>query len=361
MDRNKRESKPPEAYIIPAICYPRIRKKKQKKKPVTQAQYQLIPAPLKFVYTQKVFFFYADLVLTEIRGSLMAETSMMNKFVTYPEITVKPEKDYKIITIDVQRKDDCALPPWQYQVEKLLESESPELKEWGKRLRLFCLKHEDMMRSVNSGNSAFAGLKMEHLTQLAHEAEARVSRLFSKYPCLMFTTSLTAAGSRMKQITLNEKYINEVGYSIDSLITNVLQEGMPRMLPLDTACSAKMLVESFYNVEGNKNETPDIISDLPLKKGFNKKIRYKIHYVGEFKDDGYDLHGVVTLLGKEDDVHKDFSEGLINKKFVRKMISKEKEANKFLQKYYDDQEATHSYANIDKVCLIKEIGRSGSE
>lgn len=60
MERSKRESKPPEQYIIPAICYPRIRKKKhQKKRAIIQAQYQSIPFPLKFVYTQKVFAFYA--------------------------------------------------------------------------------------------------------------------------------------------------------------------------------------------------------------------------------------------------------------------------------------------------------------
>ena len=69
---------------------------------------------------------------------------------------------------------------------------------------------------------------MEHLTELAHEAEIKVARLFSRYPCFMFTTSLTPTGSRMKEMTINEKYINEVGYSIDSLITTVLQEGMPR-------------------------------------------------------------------------------------------------------------------------------------
>lgn len=60
MERNKREAKQPEKYIIPAICYPRIRKKKhQKKRAVIQAEFQSIPFPLKFVYTQKVFAFYA--------------------------------------------------------------------------------------------------------------------------------------------------------------------------------------------------------------------------------------------------------------------------------------------------------------
>jgi len=71
-------------------------------------------------------------------------------------------------------------------------------------------------------------------------------------------------------MTFNEKYINEIGYSIDSFITAILQEGMPRVLPINTTCSAKMLVESFSNFGGNVTETPEIISDLPLKKGFVK-------------------------------------------------------------------------------------------
>lgn len=59
MERNKRDAKPPEPYIIPAICYPRIRKKKPKKKAPEKAQYQMIPYPLKFIYTQKIFCLYA--------------------------------------------------------------------------------------------------------------------------------------------------------------------------------------------------------------------------------------------------------------------------------------------------------------
>jgi len=44
----------------------------------------------------------------------------------------------------------------------------------------------------------------------------------------MFTASISKTKSGLKRVDFNDKYINEVGYSIDSMATTLLQEGMPR-------------------------------------------------------------------------------------------------------------------------------------
>jgi len=66
MEREKRQIKAPQGYIIPKVCYPRIRKKKAKKKPLEQASYQVIPAPIKFVYTNNCFALYGVKILSNI-------------------------------------------------------------------------------------------------------------------------------------------------------------------------------------------------------------------------------------------------------------------------------------------------------
>jgi len=58
MEREKRQIKAPQGYVIPQICYPRIRKKKPKPKPPQEIHYQVIPAPMKFVYTANFFALY---------------------------------------------------------------------------------------------------------------------------------------------------------------------------------------------------------------------------------------------------------------------------------------------------------------
>ena len=44
MERQKRQTKAPQHYEIPQICYPRIRKKYKKHE---KAQYEIIPSPMK--------------------------------------------------------------------------------------------------------------------------------------------------------------------------------------------------------------------------------------------------------------------------------------------------------------------------
>lgn len=36
----------------------------------------------------------------------------MNKFVYYPEILVKNDKEYKVVSVDIQKRGDCIAPPW---------------------------------------------------------------------------------------------------------------------------------------------------------------------------------------------------------------------------------------------------------
>jgi len=48
MERDKRQIKAPQEYVIDKVCYPRMRKKKPKKKIPQRAQYKIIPAPLKY-------------------------------------------------------------------------------------------------------------------------------------------------------------------------------------------------------------------------------------------------------------------------------------------------------------------------
>jgi len=58
MEREKRQAKPPPVYQIPKQCYPRIQKKKLKKSALKRADFQIIPAPLKFTCIASSFALY---------------------------------------------------------------------------------------------------------------------------------------------------------------------------------------------------------------------------------------------------------------------------------------------------------------
>jgi len=58
MEREKRQIKAPEEYVIPKVCYPRRRKKKVKPKVLQRAQFKVIPAPMKFTCIANSFAIY---------------------------------------------------------------------------------------------------------------------------------------------------------------------------------------------------------------------------------------------------------------------------------------------------------------
>ena len=59
MEREKRQRKPSKPYEIPKACYPRVHKKKAKKKMPVRAEYQVIPAPMKLSCIATFFPIYA--------------------------------------------------------------------------------------------------------------------------------------------------------------------------------------------------------------------------------------------------------------------------------------------------------------
>jgi len=43
------------------------------------------------------------------------------------------------------------------------------------------------------------------------------------------------------------------------------------MMPIDTACAAKILIEHYYDLGKQGYETPEMISELVVKGGYVKK------------------------------------------------------------------------------------------
>ena len=60
------------------------------------------------------------------------------------------------------------------------------------------------------------------------EAEKKISRLFEKYPCIVFNSSKQSSSSKLKEICFNEQYLSELGYSLETFASTVLQEGLPK-------------------------------------------------------------------------------------------------------------------------------------
>jgi len=68
----------------------------------------------------------------------------------------------------------------------------------------------------------------EKLIQISAEMEKKTEKLFKTYPCLLFGAEFEKSGSsRMSDFIFNEQYLWELGYTLETFSTTLLQEGIP--------------------------------------------------------------------------------------------------------------------------------------
>jgi len=85
-------------------------------------------------------------------------------------------------------------------------------------------------------------------------------------------------------------------------------------------------------------------------------VRYKIIYLPSYRNRVYNVTAVIIILGGENTVTKEEKEEKSewNKSFLKKIIKKENQINKFMKKYYN-RTLILPYTSSHKVCKIKEL------
>jgi len=66
------------------------------------------------------------------------------------------------------------------------------------------------------------------LIKTTGETNGKIHRLFQIHPCLMFVSSHSKEDSKLTQISFNETYVEELGYSLEGFASTILQEGLPQ-------------------------------------------------------------------------------------------------------------------------------------
>ena len=85
-----------------------------------------------------------------------------------------------------------------------------------------------MSKSLSEGKVPTQQQDMELYLNEATQTVTKADRLFKKYPTLSFRSKVIDGTVRLTEICPNEKYLNELGYSIDSFTSVVLREGLPK-------------------------------------------------------------------------------------------------------------------------------------
>jgi len=356
MEREEIQIQAPIRYMSSKKLNSQPKKKKAKKRTLQRAQYQIIPTPMKFSSVATFFALYADIGLRTYQGSLHHDTRSMNLYCDVLGIEMIKEQNYQKISLTIQKKVQIELPAWQNLIEGLLDSESNELRGWGTRIKNFSIGYEQYHRELSREEGTMNGFNQKELMEITEKTERKLARYLKEYPCIYFTSVHEKYNSSCKETCFNEQYLHELGYTLETFSATVLQEGIPSMLPYDNICSTKLMLDNYYTLGKDGVETPEIISDLSMKNGYLKRVRYKVIFLPSYRNRVYHMTGIVVILGRENSfVIEDTEEKCEwNKTFLKKIIKKEKDINKFMKMYYD-RTLILPHTSAHKVCKIREL------
>ena len=68
----------------------------------------------------------------------------------------------------------------------------------------------------------------EDLMEMAEETQRKLTRLLKEYPCIYFTLTTDKKNVGAKDVSFNEQYLNEMGFSFETYSSTLFQEGSPR-------------------------------------------------------------------------------------------------------------------------------------
>lgn len=102
----------------------------------------------------------------------------------------------------------------------------------------------------------------------------RKKEIYEKYPCVELQFRLKNHQSQLSEIVFADKFIKELGYSEDSFISTVLNEGIPRLMMSEAPFSSeiRLLLENYFHISNDGFEAPENHATLLLKSGYVRQF-----------------------------------------------------------------------------------------
>jgi len=286
------------------------------------------------------------------------EFSLYNSFKVIKNISVN-NVDKKIIQVNLARNPSVIIPHWSYEVEKLVNSEDESMIEWGQKMKTFSEKFEDMIRGYDSRNSAMVDSQIQFFTEMNTISAKKRQQLFETYPCLHFKLRKTENNFEFNDLFFNEEFCKEIGYTADSFISTILEEGLPQVSHLDNEANLvplQFFIDTSFGISKEGFESKPTESTILTKSGYAKKVQVQYYVMLNYENSVFDVDFITTYVSHDEPkLNKSLlQKNEMNQAFLKKMTTKEKELSKFLSIYYDESLPLR-YTHHNKVCGIREL------
>lgn len=335
-----------------------LNKGKARKEP--SCGYEVIPYSNKYPYKTHVHLLYGDVPLLEVNNSLTLEASLYNSYKLYKQSQIIEYPNQKVVKIQVENRKPPEID-WKPIVDKISNAESLQLREWAKLITTYCERYESVIKQLKEDEQFISEERLQSLIDINAKTEKIKDNIHKNYPFLEFKSQMKDGYIQLTEVAFSERYLQLLGYDVDSFPSIVFQEGIPEMVPTDSLSAsaiAKFRLLKYLTTDPDGYQTPEFESVTIMKGGYIKKIRMRVHYLTCYEKGviGYTFIAVIVAKQKPVLPAPTISEpGAISQEFVKEMSQKEKEMSEFLAAYYSDEKVDEKYTNLHKVCQIKEI------
>jgi len=323
--------------------------------------FQMIPYPLKFSYgPQKMHQLYGDVILMEHHDTVVTETSLLNHFKVFKHAQLIEYQNTKLIKVLVENKAGATSINWHETIEKFKNSESNQIRSWAEPVKAFCERHERVLKEVEDiYYNGCSSQRLQFYKEMTDKTVQMRQNLNKIFPCIEVKSQIKDGRFQITELIYNEKFLNEIGHSLETCSTSIFQEGLPRLIPFESNCgslAAKLRLDKHLVIEKEGYQSEDVETCLIMKSGYMKKVKLRFHYHSSFEKEMLCFNIFATIVAKQKpfiDVSMHAGHQ-VNKDFVRLMSNKEEEMSNFLSLYYNKAPEL-IYTNLDKVCKIKEL------
>lgn len=317
-----------------------------------------IPPPAKYVYSSTVYSIFGDIPCTFYKGEIATEISLYNETKNFKDIAVNKVNEQTIVTLKPTLKTDKYVPDWTELTNILSQTEDEKMNEWAKNIKSFCHTYSKVMQR-QSRKKMKSGPRKQFFYHVTDETNSQSTRLFENFPCIKLRYRIKNHQNQLKEILLNERFVKEMGYSIDNFVTTVLQEGFPQLLPYENPLGPvvlKALIKNYFTIGDNGYQVDELACPLLMRNNLAKNMKFKSYFLMNYEDSvfGMDIIFAITAADEPYVMPKVKLNQELNNEFINLMSSQEGEIDYFVSNFYD-QSIKRNYTNFHKTCMLKEI------
>lgn len=127
-------------------------------------------------------------------------------------------------------------------MERFENSESTQIRSWSDSVKNFCERYETIIRVILSlihqliipkdfeaaESSGLSSDVLKSYKEMSDKTAKMSQNLFKNYPCIEMKSQLKNGQIKLTEMLYSEKFVSELGYSLESFASTVFEEGLPK-------------------------------------------------------------------------------------------------------------------------------------